>query len=60
MIWGVAMLLLVVIRDLGSSLMFFGAFLAVLYVATSRVSFVVVGLRCSGSAPGTSARTCRT
>jgi len=43
-IWGVAMLLLVVIRDLGSSLMFFGAFLALLYVATSRLSFVVVGL----------------
>jgi cell division protein FtsW (lipid II flippase) len=43
-IWGVAMLLLVVIRDLGSSLMFFGAFLAVLYVATSRLSFVVFGL----------------
>ena len=43
-IWGVAMLLLIVIRDLGSSLMFFGAFLALLYVATSRVSFVVVGL----------------
>jgi cell division protein FtsW (lipid II flippase) len=43
-IWGIAMLLLIVIRDLGSSLMFFGAFLAVLYVATSRVSFVVVGL----------------
>jgi cell division protein FtsW (lipid II flippase) len=43
-IWGVAMLLLIVIRDLGSSLMFFGAFLAVLYVATSRFSFVVVGL----------------
>lgn len=43
-IWGVAMLLLIVIRDLGSSLMFFGAFLAVLYVATSRASFVVVGL----------------
>jgi cell division protein FtsW (lipid II flippase) len=43
-IWGVAMLLLVVIRDLGSSLMFFGAFLALLYVATSRFSFVAVGL----------------
>ena len=43
-IWGIAMLLLIVIRDLGSSLMFFGAFLAVLYVATSRLSFVVVGL----------------
>ncbi|HZV72911.1 MAG TPA: FtsW/RodA/SpoVE family cell cycle protein [Conexibacter sp.] len=43
-IWGVAMLLLVVIRDLGSSLMFFGAFLALLYVATSRFSFVFVGM----------------
>jgi cell division protein FtsW (lipid II flippase) len=43
-IWGIAMLLLVVIRDLGSSLMFFGAFLALLYVATSRLSFVAVGL----------------
>jgi cell division protein FtsW (lipid II flippase) len=38
------MLLLVVIRDLGSSLMFFGAFLALLYVATSRLSFVVFGV----------------
>lgn len=47
-IWGVAMLLLIVIRDLGSSLMFFGAFLALLYVATSRVSFVVVGLALFG------------
>jgi len=47
-IWGIAMLLLIVIRDLGSSLMFFGAFLAVLYVATSRVSFVVVGLALFG------------
>jgi cell division protein FtsW (lipid II flippase) len=47
-IWGIAMLLLIVIRDLGSSLMFFGAFLAVLYVATSRISFVVVGLALFG------------
>jgi cell division protein FtsW (lipid II flippase) len=43
-VWGAAMLMLIVIRDLGSSLMFFGAFLAVLYVATSRLSFVLVGL----------------
>jgi cell division protein FtsW (lipid II flippase) len=38
------MLMLVFIRDLGSSLMFFGAFLALLYVATGRLSYVVVGL----------------
>jgi cell division protein FtsW (lipid II flippase) len=40
-IWGAAMLMLVVIRDLGSSVMFFGAFLALLYVATNRLSLVV-------------------
>jgi cell division protein FtsW (lipid II flippase) len=43
-VWGAAMLMLVFIQDLGSSLMFFGGFLAVLYVATNRLSFVVVGL----------------
>jgi cell division protein FtsW (lipid II flippase) len=43
-VWGAVMLMLFVIRDLGSSLMFFGAFLALLYVATNRLSFVVVGL----------------
>lgn len=43
LIWGLAMLMLVFIRDLGSSLMFFGAFLALLYVATARLSIVGVG-----------------
>jgi cell division protein FtsW (lipid II flippase) len=43
-VWGAAMLMLIFIRDLGSSLMFFGAFLALLYVATSRLSFVTIGL----------------
>ena len=43
-VWGASMLMLVFIRDLGSSLMFFGAFLALLYVATNRASFVVIGL----------------
>jgi cell division protein FtsW (lipid II flippase) len=38
------MLMLVFIKDLGSSLMFFGAFLAVLYVATGRFSYVLIGL----------------
>ena len=37
-VWGAAMLMLVFIRDLGSSLMYFGAFLALLYVATNRFS----------------------
>ncbi len=42
-VWGAAMVLLVVIRDLGSSLMFFGAFLALLYVATSQLRWVTIG-----------------
>jgi cell division protein FtsW (lipid II flippase) len=44
LVWGVAMLMLFVIQDIGSSLMFFGGFLAVLYVATNRLSFPIVGL----------------
>ena len=43
-IWGLAMATLVVLSDVGSSIMFYGALLAMLYVATNRVSFVVVGL----------------
>lgn len=43
-VWGAAMFMLVFIRDLGSSLMFFAAFLALLYVATGRLSFVVIGM----------------
>jgi cell division protein FtsW (lipid II flippase) len=43
-VWGTAMLLLFYIRDIGSSVMFFGAFLAMIYIATNRVSFVVIGL----------------
>ena len=40
LVWGLAMLMLIFIRDLGSSLMFFGGFLALLYVATGRLSLV--------------------
>ena len=43
-VWGAAMFMLVFIRDLGSSLMYFGGFLALLYVATNRLSFVTIGL----------------
>jgi cell division protein FtsW (lipid II flippase) len=43
-VWGTAMALLFVIQDLGSSLMFFGGFLALIYVATNRISFVIIGL----------------
>ena len=44
LVWGLAMLMLIFIRDLGSSLMFFGGFLALLYVATGRLSLVGVGV----------------
>jgi len=44
LVWGVAMAMLFFIQDIGSSLMFFGGFLAVLYVATNRISFVAIGL----------------
>jgi cell division protein FtsW (lipid II flippase) len=43
-IWGIAMLILIVLHDIGSSLMFYGGLLAVLYVATNRFSFVAIGL----------------
>src|ERR671915_1275252 len=43
LVWGLAMLMLIVIRDLGSSLMFFGGFLALLYAATGRMSLVGAG-----------------
>jgi cell division protein FtsW (lipid II flippase) len=43
-IWGLAMGTLVVLSDTGSSVMFYGALLAMLYVATNRLSFVVIGL----------------
>ena len=43
-VWGAAMFMLVFIRDLGSSLMYFGGFLALLYIATNRLSFVVIGM----------------
>jgi cell division protein FtsW (lipid II flippase) len=43
-IWGCAMLVLVATHDLGSALLFFGIFLAILYMATSRLLYVGVGM----------------
>lgn len=43
-VWVAALLVQVAQRDLGASLMFFGLFVAMLYVATQRVSWVLVGL----------------
>ncbi|HEY2327640.1 MAG TPA: FtsW/RodA/SpoVE family cell cycle protein [Gaiellaceae bacterium] len=43
-IWGCCMLVLLETNDLGSGLLYFGIFLAMLYVATARVSYVLIGL----------------
>jgi cell division protein FtsW (lipid II flippase) len=43
-VWGAAMGTLLITRELGTSLMFYGAFLALLYVATGRFSFPLIGL----------------
>jgi cell division protein FtsW (lipid II flippase) len=42
-VWGAAMATLLLTRELGTSLMFYGAFLALLYVATGRFSFPLIG-----------------
>jgi cell division protein FtsW (lipid II flippase) len=44
LVWGAAMGTLLLTGELGTSLMFYGAFLALLYVATGRFSFPLVGL----------------
>lgn len=41
--WLIAMGVLIVQNDLGNALMFFGLFVAVIYVATSRISWVAIG-----------------
>src|SRR6202167_2878446 len=43
-VWGAAMGTLLLTRELGTSLMFYGAFLALLYVATGRLSFPLIGI----------------
>jgi cell division protein FtsW (lipid II flippase) len=42
--WAIALGIVVVQRDLGAALLFYGVFLALVYVATGRVSLVVIGL----------------
>ncbi len=43
-IWGIAMVIMFLLHDIGSSLMFYAGLLAVMYVATNRLSFVVIGV----------------
>jgi len=42
--WAIALGIVVVQRDLGAALLFFGVFLAMLYIATGRISLVIIGL----------------
>lgn len=43
-VWLVSIVIMVFEKDLGMSLLFFGLFVALIYVATERVSWVVIGL----------------
>ena len=43
-VWGVCLLVVAFERDLGSALLFYTIFLIMLYVATGRVSYVIIGL----------------
>jgi cell division protein FtsW (lipid II flippase) len=43
-IWGMAMLVLLETRDLGGGLLYYGIFLAMVYVATARIGYVAAGL----------------
>lgn len=42
-VWLIGIAILVFQRDLGTSLLFFGLFVAMLYVATNRVSWLIIG-----------------
>jgi cell division protein FtsW (lipid II flippase) len=43
-IWAAAMVVLIFQRDLGTALLYFGLFLVMIYVATARISWVILGL----------------
>ena len=44
LMWGVSLVIMIAERDLGSSLLFFGIFLVMIYAATGRASYVLIGL----------------
>ena len=48
-VWAVSLMILVFETDLGTSLLFFGVFIVMLYVATERTSWIVFGLLLSAT-----------
>ena len=44
LMWAISLFVLIAEKDLGSSLLFFGIFLVMIYAATGRISYVIVGL----------------
>ncbi|MDT0342118.1 FtsW/RodA/SpoVE family cell cycle protein [Streptomyces litchfieldiae] len=48
-IWAISLLILIFETDLGTSLLFFGIFVVMLYVATERTSWIIFGLLLSAS-----------
>ncbi len=43
LMWGVSVFIMIFQKDLGSSLLFFGIFICILYVATARKTYVLLG-----------------
>ncbi|THG30205.1 FtsW/RodA/SpoVE family cell cycle protein [Naasia lichenicola] len=56
-IWALAMSVIVFQRDLGTALLYFGLFLVMLYVATGRFSWVLIGLLLFGGGAFVAGRT---
>jgi cell division protein FtsW (lipid II flippase) len=44
MVWAMSLMVLVFEKDLGTSLLYFGMFVVTLYIATERVSWLIIGL----------------
>ena len=44
LVWGFSLMVLVFEKDLGTSLLYFGMFVVTLYIATERVSWLIIGL----------------